>query len=164
MVGLHSRYRFNVVLWIDEAKDKDKTYKCRCNGRLQNKRFTRISYTGLVVELEHRKIKTGEETRGCSGGPIVMFIWIGECVCLLWIDERTANIKPIYECRCNERLQTKRFTSLSYTFLVVEHLKIKTRLTTRVCEYYYRSLLWIDKARVKDKRYKEVSVWWKTTN
>ena len=26
------------------------------------------------------------------------------------------------------------------------------------------SLLWIDKTRVKDKRYKEVSVWWKTTN
>ncbi len=24
--------------------------------------------------------------------------------------------------------------------------------------------LWIDKARAKDKRYKEVSVWWKTTN
>ncbi len=25
-------------------------------------------------------------------------------VCLLWIDEAQANIKPIYECRCNERL------------------------------------------------------------
>jgi hypothetical protein len=24
--------------------------------------------------------------------------------CLLWIDEAKANIKPIYECRCNERL------------------------------------------------------------
>jgi hypothetical protein len=29
----------------------------------------------------------------------------------------------------------------------------------RSCVY---SLLWIDKARAKDKRYKEVSVWWKT--
>jgi hypothetical protein len=40
-------------------------------------------------------------------------------------------IKPIYECRCDGRLQTKRFTLLSYTGLVVEleHLKIKTRLT-----------------------------------
>ena len=41
-------------------------------------------------------------------------------------------IKPIYECRCDERLQTKtkEFTLLSYTGLVVEleHLKIKTRL------------------------------------
>jgi hypothetical protein len=24
--------------------------------------------------------------------------------CLLWIDEAKANIKPIYECRCNEGL------------------------------------------------------------
>ncbi len=42
-------------------------------------------------------------------------------------------IKPICECRCDERLRTKtkRFTRLSYTGLVVEleHLKIKTRLT-----------------------------------
>ena len=47
--------------------------------------------------------------------------------------KRDPKIKPIYECRCDERLQTKtkRFTRLSYTGLVVEleHLKIKTRLT-----------------------------------
>jgi hypothetical protein len=24
------------------------TYECRCDGRLQTKRFTRLSYTGLV--------------------------------------------------------------------------------------------------------------------
>ena len=49
-----------------------------------------------------------------------------------WI-KRELKINPIYECRCDERLQTKtkRFTRLSYTGLVVEleHLKIKTRLT-----------------------------------
>ncbi len=52
--------------------------------------------------------------------------------CLLWIDEAKANIKPIYECRCNGRLQSKRSTPLSHTGLVVEleDLKIKTRLTT----------------------------------
>jgi hypothetical protein len=33
-------------------------YECRCNGRLQTKRFTHLSHTGLVVELEHLKIKT----------------------------------------------------------------------------------------------------------
>ncbi len=35
-------------------------YECRCNcdGRLQTKRITRLSYTGSVVELEHLKIKT----------------------------------------------------------------------------------------------------------
>jgi hypothetical protein len=42
-------------------------------------------------------------------------------------------LRPIYECRCDERLQTKtkEFTRLAYTGLVVEleHLKIKTRLT-----------------------------------
>jgi hypothetical protein len=45
--------------------------------------------------------------------------------------KRKIKIKPIYECRCNGRLQTKRFTHLVHTGLVVEleHLKIKTRLT-----------------------------------
>jgi hypothetical protein len=45
--------------------------------------------------------------------------------------KRKLKIKPIYECRCNGRLQTKRFTSLAHTGLVVEleHLKIKTRFT-----------------------------------
>ena len=45
--------------------------------------------------------------------------------------KRKIKIKPIYECRCDGRLQTKRFTRLSHTGLVVEleHLKIKTRLT-----------------------------------
>jgi hypothetical protein len=45
--------------------------------------------------------------------------------------KRKPKIKPIYECRCDGRLQTKRFTRLSDTGLVVEleHLKIKTRLT-----------------------------------
>ena len=47
--------------------------------------------------------------------------------------KRELKIKPIYECRCDERLQTKtkEFTHLSYTGLVVEleHRKIKTRLT-----------------------------------
>ena len=46
--------------------------------------------------------------------------------------QRELKIKPIYECRCDERLQTKtkEFTRLTYTGLVVEleHLKIETRL------------------------------------
>jgi hypothetical protein len=57
--------------------------------------------------------------------------------------KRDLKIKPIYECRCDERLQTKtnRFTRLSYTGLVLEleHLKIKTRLT--------------NEKRAKDKTY-----------
>jgi hypothetical protein len=48
--------------------------------------------------------------------------------------KRKLKIKPIYECRCDGRLQTKRFTRLSHTGLVVEleHLKIKTRLINEV--------------------------------
>jgi len=46
--------------------------------------------------------------------------------------KRELKIRPIYECRCDERLQTKtkEFTRLTYTGLLVEleHLKIKTRL------------------------------------
>ena len=42
--------------------------------------------------------------------------------------KRELKIRPIYECRCDERLQTKtkEFTHLAYTGLVVEleHLKI----------------------------------------
>ncbi len=33
-------------------------YECRCNGRLQTKRSTLLSHTGLVVELEDLQIKT----------------------------------------------------------------------------------------------------------
>jgi hypothetical protein len=46
--------------------------------------------------------------------------------------KRELKIRGIYECRCDERLQTKtkKFTRLPYTGLVleVEHLKIETRL------------------------------------
>jgi hypothetical protein len=46
--------------------------------------------------------------------------------------KRELKIRCIYECRCDERLQTKtkEFTGLAYTGLVVEleHLKIETRL------------------------------------
>ena len=47
--------------------------------------------------------------------------------------KRELKIKSIYECRCDERLQTKtrEVTRLEYTGLAVEleHLKIETRLT-----------------------------------
>ena len=56
----------------------------------------------------------------------------GETVVYYESIKRELKIKSIYECRCDERLQTKtkEFTRLTYTGLVVEleHLKIKTRL------------------------------------
>jgi len=47
--------------------------------------------------------------------------------------KRELKIKTTYECRCEERLQTKtkEFTRLSAGLVVeLEHLKIQTRLTT----------------------------------
>jgi hypothetical protein len=46
--------------------------------------------------------------------------------------KRELKIRPIYECRCDERLETKgkEFTRLTYTGLLggQEHLKIETKL------------------------------------
>ncbi len=85
------------IVYYESMKRKLKIkpiYECRCDGRLQTKRFTRLSHTGFVEELEPLKIQTR----------LTNFVFI----CLLWIDEAKANIKPIYDCRCNGRLQTKR--------------------------------------------------------
>jgi hypothetical protein len=46
---------------MNKAKPKDKIYMgCRCYERLQpnTKEFTRLTYTELVLELEHLKIET----------------------------------------------------------------------------------------------------------
>jgi hypothetical protein len=51
----------HTIVYYESMKRKIKIkpiYECRCDGRLQTKRFTRLSHTGLVVELEHLKIKT----------------------------------------------------------------------------------------------------------
>ena len=47
--------------------------------------------------------------------------------------KRELKIKPIYECRCDERLKTKS-THLTYSWLIgeLEHLKIKTRLISEM--------------------------------
>jgi hypothetical protein len=46
---------------MNKAKTKDKIYMgCRCYERLQpnTKEFTSLTYTELVLELEHLKIET----------------------------------------------------------------------------------------------------------
>ena len=52
--------------------------------------------------------------------------------------KRELKIRPIYECRCDERLKTKveESTRLAYTGLLgeLEHLKIKTRLIDEMFE------------------------------
>jgi hypothetical protein len=69
----------------------------------------------IIPATEHGKVESSLSNRFCFYESM----------------KRKLKIKTIYECRCNERLQTKRFTRLTYTGLVVEleHLKIKTRLT-----------------------------------
>jgi hypothetical protein len=89
-----------------------------------------------------------------------------ESCCLLWNDESKANIKPIYECRCNGRLQTKRSTRLSHTepccllwndetkgnIKPIYECRCTGRLQTkRSTLSLCFGLLWIDKARAKDK-------------
>jgi hypothetical protein len=62
--------------------------------------------------------------------------------------KRELKTRPIYECRCDERLKTKseKSTRLTYTGLLelgeLEHLKIKTRLiddlfASVMCEYVF---------------------------
>jgi hypothetical protein len=50
-------------VYYESIKREIKTrgiYECRCDERLQTKKkeFTLLSYTGLIVELEHLKIET----------------------------------------------------------------------------------------------------------
>jgi hypothetical protein len=62
----------------------------------------------------------------------MMTVHKGNTSSLRWV-----GVKPISECRCNERLKTKseESTRLVYTGLFgeLEHLKIKTRLIDEKC-------------------------------
>jgi hypothetical protein len=81
-------------------------------------------------DLGRKSINRDDESTvgGDVGVPKIVFVVYYELM------KRNLKIKPTYECRCNGRLQTKRFTRLSHTGLVVEleHLKIKTRLTNEM--------------------------------
>ena len=82
------------------------------------------------MELEHLKIKTRLTNEKFAS---VM----GECVFVKHVVyyesiKRELKIRPIYECRCDERLKTKTEESTRFTYTgffgELEHLKIKTRL------------------------------------
>jgi len=62
-VPLIRRKDVSRVVYYESIKRELKrrlVYECRCDERLKTKteEFTRLTYTGLVVELEHLKIKT----------------------------------------------------------------------------------------------------------
>ncbi len=82
----------------------------------------RSSFKG---ERGHRKRVSGIRKRekvSSESGEVVYYESI----------KRELKIRGVYECRCDERLQTKpkEFKRLAYTGLVLEleHLKIETRL------------------------------------
>ena len=57
------KFRYPIFVYYESIKGELKIrsiYECRCDERLQTKtkEFTRLTYTGLVVELEHLKIET----------------------------------------------------------------------------------------------------------
>ena len=60
--------------------------------------------------------------------------------------KRELKTRPIYECRCDERLKTKteESTRLVYTrlFVELEHLKIETRLIDETCSKPPLHALW----------------------
>jgi hypothetical protein len=88
------------------------------------------------VELEHLKIETrliDEKFANVMGeNPCRPFRHL--CCLVVYYESIKRELKKrcIYECRCDERLQTKtkEFTRLTHTGLVVEleHLEIETRL------------------------------------
>jgi predicted mannosyl-3-phosphoglycerate phosphatase (HAD superfamily) len=124
---------FYFYFYYESTKRKLKTKcicGCRCYERLQTKtkEFTRLSYTELVLDLEHLKIKTR----------LITEMFANVFYLLIYYESTKRKLKTEYicGCRCYERLQTKtkEFTRLSYTKLVLEleHLKIETRLITEM--------------------------------
>jgi hypothetical protein len=62
-VGLNSVSKIHLFVYYESRKQDLKTrpiYECRCDERLKTKseKSTPITYTGLLGELEHLKIKT----------------------------------------------------------------------------------------------------------
>ena len=60
---MYESYLTILLVYYESIKREPKIRginKCRCDERLQTKtkEFTRLPYTGLVLELEHLKIET----------------------------------------------------------------------------------------------------------
>ncbi len=81
-----------LYVYYESIKRKPKIrgiYESRCDERLQtkSKEFTRLTYTGLVLELEHLKTETSliSERFANAMGECENFFWS-----LLWIDKARA--------------------------------------------------------------------------
>jgi hypothetical protein len=107
------------IVYYESIKREVKTkpiYECRCDERLKTKgENLHASHTMGCSEKKTTDV-IRPENHGC--GPSVYyhphsFVYYES-------KKRKLKIKRIYECRCNGRLQTNRFTRLSHTGLVVE--------------------------------------------
>jgi hypothetical protein len=92
-------------------------YECRCDKRLKTKveESTLLTYTGLFGELEHLKIETRliDEMFASVMGMLAKEVAYYESM------NRNLKIKPLYDCRCDERLKPKddESTCLTYTWV-----------------------------------------------
>jgi hypothetical protein len=96
------------LLLLDKARVKDKTYIWSVGAIKDQKlklRDLRDSYT-LEINIQYVYYESMK---------------------------RKLKIKPIYECRCTRRLQTKRFTRLSHTASVVELQHLPIRVAAHNC-------------------------------
>ncbi len=78
------------LVYYETRKRELKTrpmYECRCDERLKTKteKSTHLTYTGLIRELEHLKIKTRwiDEMFASVMGEYVFFKWFEHCHCFL---------------------------------------------------------------------------------
>ncbi len=140
-----------------------KSLRCRSSSRGRAMKFSKVPkfFSEKKCKKETKRCLLWIDTaRAKDKRYIWVSVWWKKTVRFYYESiKREPKIKSIYEYRCDERLQTKskEFTRLPYTGLVLEleHLKIEPRfmkdykLKQRNC-----CLLWIDKARAKDKRYK----------
>jgi hypothetical protein len=69
-------------------------YECRCDGRLQGKKFTRLSYTVCDDDMYYSQVKSSS------------FACISLSVLVLFIIRVKRELKRVYRngCRYNERL------------------------------------------------------------
>ncbi len=116
------------------------TYECRSNERLKTKseKSTRLVYTGLIGELEHLKIKTRLIDEMLTLQTLFNDVYYES---IKW----EFKIRTIYECRCDERLQTKvkEKTRPIYECRCDERLKTKSEKSTRLAYTLLYCLLWI---------------------
>jgi hypothetical protein len=118
--------------WTDEKKRRTKDELCAFTPFLSLSSSLSLSLL-LTLTPTKRKFCTKRKVKQCDNPPKTYFVVYYESI------KRELKTRPLYGCRCYERLKTKgeESTRLSYTGSLgePEHLQVKTRLNRRdVCE------------------------------